>query len=187
MLEGNTSFIEIYDNLLSQEECDRIITAFENSPDVDWGKTSGGFDFDYKKCKEISRVLHESDEIGSIIGPHLSLAVQKYDKKYKALEFQPSWNLYPRFNIQKYEGEDDGYKLWHSEHGSTEVSSQRVLAWMIYLNNANSGTKFMYYPDLKSKRGRCAIWPSGWQHLHRGVLPNKGIKYIATGWVSFDR
>ena len=40
MLEGNTSFIEIYDNLLSQEECDRIITAFENSPDVDWGKTT---------------------------------------------------------------------------------------------------------------------------------------------------
>ena len=99
----NSSFIEIYDNLLSQEDCDRIISAFENSPDVDWGKTSGGFDFDYKKCKEISGVLHESDEIGSIIGLPLLKALKKYDKKYKALNFQDCWNTYPRFNIQKYE------------------------------------------------------------------------------------
>ena len=53
----NSSFIEIYDNLLSQEDCDRIISAFENSPDVDWGKTSGGFEFDYKKCKERTSCL----------------------------------------------------------------------------------------------------------------------------------
>ena len=37
---------------------------------------------DYKKCKQISLFLHEGDEIGSIIGPHLSTAVQKYDKKF---------------------------------------------------------------------------------------------------------
>ena len=185
MLGGRPSFIEIYDNLLSKEECDRIITAFENSSNVDWGKTSGGLEFDYKKCKQISLFLHEGDEIGSIIGPHLSTAVQKYDKKYKALDFQPSWNIYPRFNIQKYEGEDEGYKLWHSEHGPTEASSKRVLAWMIYLNNAKSGTEFINYPTVNPKRGRGVIWPSSWTHVHRGVIPNKGLKYIATGWLSF--
>ena len=187
MQGDNSSFIEIYDNLLSQEDCDRIITLFENSPHVDWGGTSDGNDFDYKKCKEISPFLYKSDEIGSIIGLPLLKALKKYDKKYKALNFQDCWNTYPRFNIQKYEGEDDGYKIWHSEHGSSEISSKRVLAWMVYLNNAQCGTEFMYYSNLKAKRGRCAIWPSGWQHTHRGVVPNKGVKYIATGWVSFDR
>jgi len=187
MLEGRPSFIEIYDNILSQEDCDRIITAFENCPDVHWGKTSGGFDFDYKKCKEINRVLYPSDEIGSIIAPPLLKALDQYNKKYKALEFQNFWHIYPRFNIQKYDGEDDGYKLWHSEHGTDKKSCKRILAWMVYLNNAECGTEFMYYSTLKSKRGRCAIWPSGWQHTHRGVVPNKGVKYIATGWVSFDK
>ena len=56
---------------------------------------------------------------------------------------------------------------------------------MFYLNDAKSGTEFMYYPNVKARKGRCVIWPSGWEYTHRG-LPNKGIKYIVSGWMAYN-
>ena len=35
------------------------------------------------------------------------------------------------------------------------------------------------------KKGRIAIWPGSFTHLHRGNPPNK-TKYIATGWYAGD-
>ena len=60
------------------------------------------------------------------------------------------------------------------------------MAWMFYLNDAKSGTEFANYPTINAKMGRCVIWPSFWTHLHKGVIPNRGIKYIATGWFVYD-
>ena len=39
----------------------------------------------------------------------------------------------------------------------------------------------------EAKAGRLVIWPSAWSHPHKGVTPNKGLKYIATGWYCFDK
>ena len=71
--------------------------------------------------------------------------------------------------------------MWHCEHGAS--NSNRILAWMFYLNDAKSGTEFMNYPTVQAKRGRCVIWPAFWTHVHKGA-PNKGLKYIATWWIS---
>ena len=38
---------------------------------------------------------------------------------------------------------------------------------------------------VKPEIGRTVIWPAGWTHPHKGVTPNKGLKYIATGWFYF--
>ena len=107
-----------------------------------------------------------------------------YKKKYSSLEYLSPWRVFPDYNFQKYQTEDDGAKTWHTEHGGG-LCSTRILAWMIYLNNAKSGTEFMHFPTMQAKAGRCIIWPAGWTHLHKGV-PNKGLKYIVTGWVSYD-
>ena len=80
-------------------------------------------------------------------------------------------------------GAGEGYHNWHEEHAGS--NPYRVLAWMFYLNNAKSGTEFFNYPTVSAKMGRCVIWPAGWTHVHRGVTPNKGLKYIVTGWVSY--
>ena len=58
-----------------------------------------------------------------------------------------------------------------------------MLAWMVYLNDASSGTEFPYQNmTIQAKTGRTVIWPAAWTHPHRGVIPNVGVKYIATGW-----
>ena len=61
--------------------------------------------------------------------------------------------------------------------------SKRVFVWGFYLNNA-PGTEFMFYPNVSGKEGRCVIFPASFNYMHRSC-PNKGIKYIVTGWISY--
>ena len=86
----------------------------------------------------------------------------------------------------RFDGEEDGYFMRHCEADGSYVD--RMLTWMIYLNNAKCGTRF-YHPrkDIKAKEGRLVIWPAGWTHPHSGITPNKGEKYLMTGWWKFYR
>ena len=86
-------------------------------------------------------------------------------------------------NIQKYI-EGGGYHQYHQEHGPRH--SLRMLVWMLYLNDSKCGTEFPQWNKIvKAKQGRLVIWPAFWTHVHRGVTPNKGTKYIATGWFNY--
>ena len=38
---------------------------------------------------------------------------------------------------------------------------------------------------VKGVQGSCLIFPSLWTHPHKGITPNKGDKYIISGWVDF--
>ena len=44
----------------------------------------------------------------------------------------------------------------------------------------------LYDPTVDARMGRCVIWPAAFTHLHRSELPNKGLKYIVTGWISLN-
>ena len=91
-----------------------------------------------------------------------------------------------RFQIQKYElgGHNKG---WHTERDSLNLS-QRVFAWMTYLNDVNETgeTEFLHFGlKFKPKKGQTLIWPANWTHAHRGNIVEKKEKYILTGWLSF--
>ena len=87
------------------------------------------------------------------------------------------------YTFKKFEGEDAGFKTWHYEHGPNDTMSKRVLVWAFYLNDA-PGTDFMFYPNVSGKEGRCVIFPASFNYMHRSC-PNKGIKYIVTGWITY--
>ena len=171
--------IQIYDNALPKESCRNIIKYFDNHPDT------GIIDDTDVSYSRLTRRFNSLDSSLDMLIPTLVKGITKYKKKFTFLDELSYWDLYKEFNIQKFDGEKNGYFMRHCE--ADGPYTERMLAWMVYLNNAQCGTEFMYYSNLKAKRGRCAIWPSGWQHTHRGVVPNKGVKYIATGWVSFDK
>ena len=186
MRVGNPSYIEIYDNALNKKECDILINQFEKSEQT-VGRTSLGYVPEYKKCLQLDEPrFSDNSLISTILQPILIKYLDKYSQQYSnLLGYITPWKYYDSYSFQKYETEDDGYKKWHTEHSSDEEGSQRILAWMFYLNNAKSGTEFVQYPTVRAKMGRCVIWPAAWTHVHRGVTPNKGLKYIITGWVSF--
>ena len=52
----NPDFIEIYDDALSQKECEILINQFEKSDEKDVGRTTGGYAPDQKKCMQLKYV-----------------------------------------------------------------------------------------------------------------------------------
>jgi len=192
-LVSNSDYFGIYDNVLSKYECKLIIEKFEKSPQHPgeiylWGYETAQQCDESKKCTELVQIpdFRDGSVNSTIMGPHLSKCLQKYNAEHPQLTPIASWNTCNEYNIQKYVGEDEGYKDWHTEHGPNVNASKRIMAWMFYLNDAKSGTEFMNYPTVQAKRGRCVIWPAAWTHVHRGQIPNKGLKYIATGWVDYN-
>jgi len=188
-LFGKPNFIEITDNAISNEECDILISLFEKSDHKNGHVFADGIDKlvpEAKQCRQLSLNFKDGDVMSNIVLSCLKPLIKRYKEKYKVLDYDMApWIYFPKYSFQKYETEDDGFKRWHTEHGPEEESSKRIMAWMFYLNNAKSGTEFMYHPTISSKKGRGVIWPAGWEYVHRGVIPNQGLKYIVTGWISF--
>ena len=176
-------FIGVYDNVLSSDECDELISFFHRSEKAEGGVwKDGGFvvDYDIKKNVELKDSFVTKTPI---VYKVLCKCINEYNKEYPSLNDICKWNLRDAYTFQMLDGEDDGYKLWHCEHGAGKLSN-RILAWMFYLNDAASGTEFMHFPTVDAKMGRCIIWPSAFTHLHRSA-PNKGLKYIMSGWISY--
>ncbi len=185
-----STYIEKYKNALTKDECENIISYFENQPFHSNGKIGGKYDETKKSCLELPDLKFSNQKyefISNIIWKALIGCLEKYKKKYPEIDTLYYWNPADLYNIQKYSTENDGYKIWHCEHGPFDRMSRRILVWMFYLNNAKSGTEFLRYPKVKFQLGDCLIWPASWTHMHKGETPNQGIKYIATGWVEYNK
>ena len=176
-------FIEIYDT--SQISiCENIVSFFERSYIP---KSSGLKAFNWtrqKICSTMTLDFGQDWEINELVYAFVKVAIDKYRNKYdylKRIDKISQWRLCPSYNIQRYDGEQEGFFSLHNE--SSGSYPYRMLAWMVYLNDAKCGTEFPYQEKtVTPKTGRTVIWPAGWTHPHRGVTPNVGIKYIATGW-----
>ena len=179
------NFIEIYDDALSSENCDKLIDYFNKNSQTQGTVSTGIVDPSAKKSIELKDSLFSSHILPfQLISSTLKKYTDKYIEKYIPLKYIEKWEVDNGFTLKKFEGEDDGFKIWHTEHCTS--FPKRILVWMFYLNDAQSGTEFHYYPKIESKKGRLVIWPAGWTHYHKSEL-NKGIKYIMSGWYSFIR
>tara|TARA_R100000008_G_C3510891_1_gene128752 strand:- start:98 stop:670 length:573 start_codon:yes stop_codon:yes gene_type:complete len=188
-LNFGPSFVEIYDNALTKEECDILISEFEKSYKIRGSVLRGGNRIVDKEIKDSIELddcfFSKSTLISSIISTRLDICLEKYKKKY-AEDINTFLHIkrFDNYTFKKFDGEDAGFKTWHCEHVEGDEAPKRVLVWSFYLNDAK-GTEFKYYPTVHAKRGRCAIFPASFNYMHRSA-PNKGIKYITTGWVSYD-
>ena len=179
-----TTHIGIYDNVLSAKDCDVLINQFEKGPHQEGGfyeKEQYNINHSYKKSIQLkdSRFTNKS-VISNIILPILKGCINKHIERSPSLKYIHTFGIDDYYNFQKYDGEDDGYKIWHSDR-----VGPRVLVWMFYLNNAKCGTEFMHYPTVRAKIGRCVIWPAGLTHMHKSQI-NKGLKYIISGWIGYE-
>ena len=188
---SSTNFIGTYPNALTKRECEILINQFEKSPQyrgVTLKEQKDGMqvpveDPSVKKCVQlVDKFLMDGSVISTIIKPALEKGLNAYCQKHQALFNTSNWGLDGPYCFQKYVTEEDVYKTWHCEQ--SVGAPCRVGAWMFYLNNAKSGTEFMNHPNIQGRAGSLYIWPAAWTHMHRGA-PNKGLKYIITGWMSY--
>ena len=171
--------------------CDQLIEFFEAHPENQTlGKTAAGLNPASKQSTDLTIRPRELQQ------PDHQPVRQYLDALYACqLDYLAQWpflqGVLPRvdigsFNIQRYDPGGHFMKV-HSER-TTLATSHRILAWMTYLNDVETGgcTRFVHQNlEVKPQRGKTLIWPSEWTHAHNARVLESGVKYIITGWMHF--
>tara|TARA_Y100001963_G_C6623024_1_gene372671 strand:+ start:150 stop:728 length:579 start_codon:yes stop_codon:yes gene_type:complete len=185
MVLFRNDFIERYPQILSSDDCKKIIRKFDKSPTT-LPILSNGFDRSKKDCSQISNDFDKFDIISNIINTPLRNCIQQYYNKHDSYKVLFHSDVCSEYNVQKY-NPGQGYHKVHCENGGfRKTFLSRILAWMIYLNDVSDGGE-TYFPTqkrkLKPKEGDLYIWPAYFTHPHKGLVSNTQVKYIVTGWV----
>lgn len=188
-----TDFIGVYDNYITEEECNKAIKIYEDE---------NKFNHTLNRLRgENISILKKQDQ--QFFASPNNIDVWWEAVKPMMVNFDLAWNHY-----LKHTGGDDaydggpfhfttlkiqktlpteGYHVWHIEHGKGLDYGSRAFVFSIYLNDVEEGgeTEFLHFSKrVKPKKGRIVIWPSAFPYLHRGNSPLSGDKYILTSWMT---
>jgi hypothetical protein len=186
------NFIGIYDNYITEQECNKAIKLYENQNEFNnTVNRIGG---------EKASILEKQDQ--QFFAAPFNLNVWWESLKPMMVNFDLAWTHYIKnvgaddayrvpfhftdLKIQK-TLPTEGYHVWHIEHGKGYHNEPRAFVFSIYLNDVEEGgeTEFLHFSKrVKPKTGRIVIWPAGFPYLHRGNPPLSGDgKYILTSWM----
>ena len=178
---------------IPEKICNDIINYFHSKKDYHIkGKT-----YDKNGKSEIDENFKVSTEIG--ITPFLDVypfdeyekqlyeCMKKYANKYEFINKMEPISFYESYNIQWYKPKE-GFKQWHYERSSSSAK-ERVLVFMTYLNDVDDGGTDFFYQQITTpaKKGLTLIWPSEFTHTHKGQISMTKDKYLATGWIGFNK
>ena len=167
--------IEIYNNVLTKDECQFYIDKVNNS-DKCYKNDTGNY-------RGIALNLYEEPTLLN----SLRRGKDEYIKKHSFLDLMPcAWELDYACNVQKY----SPGMAYGGEHMERSYNCNRMLVWMFYLNTIKEGGG-TYWPQQKFKskprQGSLIMWPADWTHSHLGIVSNKQEKYIITGWYCYTK
>ena len=184
------NFVGTYEDAFTKEYCDSVITYFNDAEKAGLGITRQQ-QGDLKIVKDDTQVYVHSelqlkygyeiiDKFNAVFWGDI---YPTYSTEYGALKSSGKHQNYA-FKIQKTEV-GGGYHAWHYESSNREMSN-RLLTWILYLNDVEEGgeTEFLYqHKRVKPKQGTLVIAPAAFTHTHRGNPPLSNTKYILTGWI----
>jgi hypothetical protein len=194
MLKKLEDFIGIYDGVINPEECNRIISCFENMKQLGFTRSRQELNegFAHEKQDEAVTpygndyiVFPGSNSVVSTLVEKLWECYKDYSNVYSILNSSSKVGILG-LKIQK-TSPGEGYHVWHYENPG-RTFSHRQLAFSFYLNTVDEGgeTEFLYLKKrIHSIEGRLVLWPAGFTHTHRGNQPLSGDKYIVTGWIEW--
>lgn len=182
-------FIGMYENALSKENCDFVIQEFEKhisaNPSEIYVSKNYFSDSEFGR-QDYSLFANETlIKSSQIINETLTNCINFYTSEFFSLKQVKARSEHVKIQRTPPRG---GYHKWHSEV-EDRGSMNRVLTWIIYLNDIPDGegeTEFLWQGiRIKPKTGTCAIWPAQFTHPHRGNPVYSCDKYIATGWYTY--
>ncbi len=181
------SFIFINDNALPKDICREMIRRFEEDKEAQY-RGRIGQDFkenpDIKQSTDLAISAHEHwNDISQELFRSLGLSLREFSD---AFPFFKGRFKDIGYNMQR---TDEGeYYNWHIDGGSHDFADRQLVA-LWYLNDVEGpggATEFMYQDiAVQPKEGALVLFPPFWTHEHRNSQLQKGVKYVATTWVSF--
>ena len=186
-----TNFIGVYDNYITQEECNIAIQFYEdqnkfnNTINRIGGEQSSILQ---KQDQQFFAAPNNVDVWWESLKPmmfNFDIALKHYIENTGASDAYGVPFHFTSLKIQK-TLPTEGYHVWHIEHGKGFDNEARAFVFSIYLNDVEDGgeTEFLHFSKrVKPKTGRIVIWPAGFPYVHRGNPPLSGEKYILTSWM----
>ena len=189
-----TNFIGVYDNYITEEECNKAIKLYEDQNK--FNNTINRIDGEqspilFKQDKQFFAKSNNIDLWWEELKPmifNFDIAWKHYLKNTGAAD---AYGItldsfkFTNLKIQK-TLKTEGYHVWHIEHGEGFNNEARAFVFSIYLNDVEDGgeTEFLHFSQrVKPKKGRIVIWPAAFPYVHRGNPPLSGEKYILTSWM----
>jgi len=182
------SFIFECENALPEFICDDIVARFEANPEDQYqGRVGSAMGEDTSLKKTTDLVVTNKDhwqDVQNNLFRSLAMSLQKFSEQY------PYFGDLKRFkdmgyNLQRYQQGD--YYHWHVDADNEALSSRQLVAiW--YLNDVEQGGETDFYHQqlsVKPTKGKLLLFPPFWTHQHRAAVIKKGVKYIATTWITF--
>jgi len=192
MTAQNQDFIGIYENVISREDCSRIITDiekfFETSPkeNVQLGAAQTPF-LEFSRLDYSLNANQHLPKAAEVVDAALQRCIQAYASEFFVIKQVNASTKEVKLQKTPPRG---GYHFWHCENFNKETAN-RALAWMIYLNDIPRGegeTEFIWQKlRVQPEAGKCLIWPTQFTHTHRGNPVYSTSKFIATGWYTYDK
>jgi len=182
------SFIYEKKNALPDFLCDDMVARFEaNEADQYQGRV--GVDMNKNTdLKKTTDIIASGKQHWKDVDNNLFRSLATALKEFK--EIHPYFSDMSRFkdmgyNIQRYrEGE---YYHWHVDADNLGIASRQLVA-LWYLNDVEEGgtTDFIFQKaSVTPEKGKLMLFPPFWTHEHRAAEVKKGVKYIATTWITF--
>ncbi len=179
-------FIQVFDNVLSPENCNLILNEYKNSSEWLDTKTGGGEVTKHtRNCMEISIsqdfVINQNLDVRKNLDDIVFESVRNIISNYN--------DIVPTFRIDI----DTGYQLlrykegeFYTQHTDSFKNQQRSLSCSIQLNEDYDGGEFALFDRemmIRTKPGSAIVFPSNFMYPHEIMPVIKGTRYSIITWL----
>jgi len=185
-LNSVASYIKIYDDILTKEECDFIIGEYKNA--VEWRTSeigvSGNQNTSVRNCDIINISLgHVIDanqdirkRIDDILFNKSALAAKKYIADFPDCFLQSDSG----YDLLRYQ--EGGYYIQHTDNFKTQP---RTVSMSFNLNDDYIGGEFAFFDremQIRTRPGSVVVFPSNFMYPHEVMPVIKGTRYSIVTW-----
>ena len=181
------NLIRVYDDVVDEESCERLIQMFENSKDTQPVKLDDGDNsISFTQLIMVEHKEWETVQAGMLKVFQDYIMRYNIDVSLKSKQWQETYG-YEAIRMKRYLDNDYDRFDTHVDVLNYETS-RRFLAFFVYMNDVEEGgeTEFVnlhkpgtYVPfKVEAKRGRLLMFPPLWPWYHAGRKPISNNKYI---------
>lgn len=177
--------IKVYDNVLSKDVCDSLISFFDENKDkhekIDNNKCPSFTQINFTENHKIDANIEElHKKVLSKVLEHKKLYYEYIDSRCF-----PEQNSFEQFRIKKYLNNKE--ELFDTHVDVKDYSSaRRYLSFLFYLNDVEEGGETIFTGmEIKPKVGRLLVFPPLWMYPHKGCIPKSNSKYILSTYLHY--
>ena len=181
------NLIRVYDDVVDEESCERMIKMFEDSKDTQPVKLDDGDNsISFTQLTMVEHKEWESVQAGMLEVFQDYIMRYNIDVSLKSKQWPETYG-YEAIRMKRYLDNDYDRFDPHVDVLNYETA-RRFLAFFIYLNDVEEGgeTEFVslnkqgtYIPyKVEPKQGRLLMFPPLWPWYHAGLKPISGRKYL---------